>query len=132
MVAFLSFDELHRVILIKFAGTLTDEVLLSHFKLVREWLTVHGHHSNITDFSDVTSFEVTAQAVSQLAAGAPLVPDDYLRVVIAPQDEVFGMVRMFEMLGSGTRDRVHIVRTVAEAYELTGIESPGFRPVLNL
>jgi len=130
--AFLDFDELHQVMLIRFAGRVTDEVLLSHFQRVRGWLTAHGPCSSITDFSDVTSFEVTAQAVRQLAAGAPLVPNDFLRVVIAPQDEVFGMVRMFEMLGSATRDRVYIVRTISEAYEVTGIDSPGFRPVLNL
>jgi hypothetical protein len=130
--AFLDFDELHQVLLIRFAGRVTDEVLLSHFQRVRGWLTAHEPCSNITDFSDVTSFEVTAQAVSQLAAGAPLVSNDFLRVVIAPQDEVFGMVRMFEMLGSSTRDQVHIVRTISEAYEITGIDSPGFRPVSNL
>ncbi len=132
MEAFLSFDESHQVILIKFGGRLTDEILLSHFQRVKGWLTTHGPCSNITDFSDVTSFEISAKAVSQLAASSPLVPDEFLRVVIAPQDEIYGMVRMFEMLGSATRDRLHIVRTISEAYEVTGIESPGFRPVLNL
>jgi hypothetical protein len=122
MRAFLSFDELNRILHIGFNGIVTDDVLFRCYEQVREWIAFHGHCSSISDFTDVTSFEVTALAVSQLAAGKPLVPDDFLRIVVAPQDEVYGMARMFEVLGSPTRDKLHIVRTLEEAYRLAGIE----------
>jgi hypothetical protein len=131
MGTFLSFDDLNQVLFIRFEGIVNDEVLLSRYQQVREWLAAYGYCSNISDFSAVASFDVTTDGVSQLASNAPLVPDNYLRVVVAPQDEVFGMTRMFEILGSSTRNKVHIVRDVSTAYRLVGIEEPQFRPILE-
>jgi hypothetical protein len=124
MRAFLSFDELNRILHIGFNGIVTDDVLLGCYDQVREWVAFHGYCSSISDFTGVTSFEVTALAVSQLAAGKPLVPDDFLGIVVAPQDEVYGMARMFQALGSPTRNRLHIVRTLEDAYRLAGINKP--------
>jgi len=131
MGVFLSSDELHRILCLRFEGIITDDVLLSSFDRVREWMHGNGLRSSITDFTGVESFQVTASAVNQLAAKRPLVPDGFLRIVVAPQDEIFGMTRMFEMLGSKTRDRVDVVRTVAEAYTLAGVESLNLRPVMD-
>jgi hypothetical protein len=131
MGTFLSFDDLDQVLFIRFEGIVTDEVLLTRYRQVREWMATGGPCSSISDFSAVASFGVSTDGVSQLAAKAPLVPDNHLRVVVAPQDEVFGMTRMFEILGSSTRDRVHIVRDVPAAYRLMGIKEPHFRQVLE-
>lgn len=131
MGVFLSLDKSNQVLFIRFEGAVTDDVFLDRYRIVREWIAAHGFVSNISDFTDVTSFQVTAQAIGQLAAHSPLVPDSFQRIVVAPQDQVFGMTRMFEMLGSPTRDRVHIVRTVAEAFNLLGVEATDFRPVVD-
>jgi len=131
MGTFLSFNEPHGVLLVQFHGVVTDEVLLERFEVVRAWFGSHGHHSSISDFSEVSSFEVTSKAVTQLAAHKPLVPDGFLRIVVAPQDEAFGMTRMFEALGSKTRNQVYVVRTHAEAYRLIGVESLEFQSVLE-
>jgi hypothetical protein len=131
MGTFLSLDELQGVLFIRFEGVVTDRVLLERYETVREWIAGHGFYSSISDFRQTDSCEVTAHGVTQLAANAPLVPDDYLRIVVAPQDEVFGMTRMFEMLGSATRNRVHVVRSLAEAYLLAGIERLDLHPILE-
>jgi len=131
MGVFLSFDELHRVLYIRFEGIVTDDVLLSRFDQVRAWIAGNGRFSSITDFTGVDSFRVTASGVSQLAANPPLVPDSFLRIVVAPQDEIFGMTRMFEMLGSATRNRVDVVRTMAEAFQVAGVQSLDLHPVLD-
>ena len=124
MTAFLSFDELNRILRIGFDGIVTDDILLKRYEQAREWVAFHGHCSSISDFTDVTSFEVTALAISHLAAGKPLVPDNFLCIVVAPQDEVYGMARMFEVLGSPTRNKVHVVRTLEDAYRLAGVRKP--------
>jgi hypothetical protein len=131
MGTFLSLDESQGVLLIRFEGAVNDQVLLERFGRVREWLAGHGYYSSITDFSAVDSFEVTAQGVNRLAADAPLVPDRYRRVVVAPQDEIYGMTRMFEMLGSGTRDRVDVVRTMAEACRQVGVDGLTLRALIE-
>jgi hypothetical protein len=124
-------DKSRRILLIRFAGVVTDDVLLSGFQSAREWIAIHGDTSSITDFSETESFEVTAAAVRQLAEGPPLVPDGYMRIVVAPQDEAFGMARMFEMLGSESRDRVYVVRTRIEAAQIVGVEQLEFPPPLE-
>jgi hypothetical protein len=127
----LGLDKSRRILLIRFTGVVTDDVLLSGFQSVREWIAIHGDTSSITDFSEIESFEVTAAAVRQLAEGPPLVPDGYMRIVVAPQDEAFGMARMFEMLGSESRDRVYVVRTHIEAAQIVGVEQLEFPPALE-
>lgn len=128
----LFFDERHQVLSARFGGTVTDDILLGSYRRVSSWMDTHGHCSAIADFNDATSFRVTANGIKQLASSSPLAPDSFKRIVVAPQDLVFGMGRMFEILGSNTRKKnVHVVRTAAEAYELLGINSPEFHPVLE-
>jgi hypothetical protein len=127
----LSFDEAQRVLVVRFEGTLTDEVARLRYRQLATWFVVHGYCSNVTDFSGLTSFTVTTRTIRELAANAPLVPNGYLRIIVAPQDSVFGLGRMYEMLGSGTRDMVHVVRTIAQAYELLGVEHLGLQPVVE-
>ena len=129
MGVFLSFDELHRVLYIRFEGIVTDDVLLSRFDQVRAWIASNGSCSSITDFTGVDSFQVTASGVNQLASAPPLVPDSFLRIVVAPQDEIFGMTRMFEMLGCATRNRVDVVRTMAEAFQVAGVQALDLHPL---
>ena len=52
-----------------------------------------------------------------------------MRVIVVPIDFIFGLARMFQMLGEKTRPDLHVVRTLDEAYRLLQIESPEFRPV---
>lgn len=94
-------------------------------------MAAHGPVSQLSDFSEVTSVEVASQTVRELAKASPLAPDSFLRIVVAPQSVVFGLTRMFEMLGDRTRDRVHIVRSASEANRLLGVDTLEFRAVLE-
>ena len=131
MEVLLSFDEAHRILYIRFEGILTDKVLLGGYTRVRQWMNVHGPCSSISDFSDVSSFNVSSQGVRLLAAQPPLVPDGFLRLVVAPLDLMYGMTRMFESFGSETRDKVDIVRSLAEAYQLAGVESLDLQSIIS-
>jgi hypothetical protein len=119
----LSFDGLHQILYIRIDGTITDAEALLHYQRVSEWFVAHGHCTSICNFSDVTSFEVSVSKVRQLAADDPPVPEGNLRIIVAPQDLIFGYARMYEISGSNTRDSVHVVRTLAEAYRKLGVES---------
>jgi len=133
MGAFLSIDETRQVLFERFEGVITDEVLLARYLQALEWNAIHQYHVGITDFTPIAGMEVTAKAVRRIASYPPIIPNDDRRkvVVVAPQDEAFGMVRMFGMLGSATRDRVDVVRTMAEAYQVVGVESLELRPVVE-
>lgn len=132
MGVFLSVDGEHRFLLTQFVGTVNDTVLFSSHEKLRQWLSAHGDHSGIVDFSQVTSCEVTAKAVATVACDAPLIPESCLRIIVAPQDVTFGMTRMWEMLGGATSsNKVHIVRTYDEACQMAGMELLRFEPLLD-
>ncbi len=125
----LSIDERTRILLIRFEGVVTDEVLLGGYRRMRLWYAENGYCGNISDFSGVSSFEVTGAAVRGLASNTPLVPGNFVRIICAPQDEVYGMCRMFEMMGSERGNRVDIVRNIEDAYGLAEIDGREFRTI---
>lgn len=128
----LSFDESSRVLLITFNGEVRDEVFLDRYAEAKQWISTHGYVSQLADFRDVTAFRVTPSAIREQANREPLAPDQYLRVVIAPQKLIYGMFRMLEILGSETRDRFYLVPTLEEAYETLGITRAHFKPISPL
>jgi hypothetical protein len=77
----------------------------------------------------VTKFEVSSHTVRGLARSAPAIPVGYARVIVAPQAHLYGMMRMFQMLGELTRPDLQVVRTMEEAYQLLRVESPEFTPL---
>lgn len=133
MGTFLSVDESRRILYARFEGVVTDEVLVCRYRQAREWNAVQQYVKGITDFSGVASMNVTARAIVQVAALDPIIPNDILRIaiIVAPEDFAFGLARMFEMLGSKTREEIHVVRSLAEAYQLLGVESLDLHPVLE-
>ena len=133
MGTFLSVDETHRVLYTRFEGVLTDEVLVSRYRQAQEWNAVHRYQSCISDFCEIASLKVTTQVVRQIAELPPVVPNEirHTVVVVAPEDGVYGLARMFEVLGSRTRNTLYVVRTMAEAYRLVGVESLALRPVIK-
>jgi hypothetical protein len=119
----LGFDAPNKLLYLRFEGAMTDEDLLDGFAKARLWIATNGPQSSISDFTGVTSFDVTSEAVRILASLPPLVPDDYHRIVVAPHDVVYGMVRVFAAFGSKTRNQVEIVRSLDEALEILGLAS---------
>lgn len=129
MNTFLSFDNEKQILLVRFEGVVTDDVLLERYAEVRRYFAEHGSCGNISDFTHVSAFQVTSNAIRFLATNAPLVPETFVRVLVAPQDEVYGLSRMFAMMGSEMGNRVDIVRDIHEAFRLAGVDGTGFRPV---
>ena len=110
-------------------GPMTGAILLDFYAAATEYMASHPPCRGILDFSKVTEFEVSAHAIRQVAAAPPAFPTGYMRVIVVPIDFIFGLARMFQMLGEKTRPDLHVVRTLDEAYRLLQIESPEFRPV---
>lgn len=91
------------------------------------WRPIHPVIS-IADFSPVMSADISSDAVRQLAAAPPL-PTAAVRILVSPKDSVYGMARMFQILGEQTRPNFHIVRTMDEAYSLLQVKAPEFSPL---
>lgn len=113
-------------------GTVTDDLLWENFLAAKKLVAAYSLRKAITDFSAVAIFDGSSEMVHKIAQASPAFGGkDSMLVVVAPSDYLYGMLRMFSMLGDSTRPNVHVVRTVGEAYALLGLSSPNFSP-LNL
>ena len=52
-----------------------------------------------------------------------------MRVLVIPQIFIYGLARMFQILGEEARRELQVVRTMDEAYHLLGVEFPDFHPL---
>ena len=108
---------------------MTEAILLDAYAAVARYVASHGPCRAVVDLSGVTKFEVSGNAIRELTRSAPAIPAGHMRVVVAPKDSLYGMVRIFQILGELTRPDIHVVRTLEEAYRLLRVESPEFDSV---
>jgi hypothetical protein len=125
------FDLGNRIVLARFEGRVTDE-LLTNFQRVgaRKVVAAVDFRGTIIDFSEIDAFEVTAETVRVLAWEQPIDPDSSRpRVMVAPEDHVFGICRIFASHGEDTRPNLHIVRSMDHAYAILSVAKPQFEPL---
>jgi hypothetical protein len=127
----LEFDARNNVLRVRFEGRLTDAILLDAYATVARYAASRAPCRGIVDVTEVTKFEVSSSAIRQMAGSPPAIPTENVRVFVASTNFIYGMARMFQMLGEKTRPNLHIVRTLNEAYLLLQLESPEFIPVID-
>lgn len=89
--------------------------------------------AGIVDISQVPEIGISAAFIRNFVeARAPILPWKP-RVVVAPQTAGYGLARMFQILREGQGDGpIHVARTMGEAWEYLGLESPEFLSVEHL
>jgi hypothetical protein len=131
MPYYFEFDAKNQILRGRFEGALTDELLKQYYGVAGGFFEQTGARAGITDFSAVTSFEVSPQTIRDLASSPPAILDRELpRFIIAPSPPIFGMARMFELGGQDTRPNLHVVRTMKEVCVILGVTDPKFEPIL--
>jgi hypothetical protein len=125
----MEFDATNNILRVTLEGQLTDAILLEAYATAARYVAGHAPCYGIFDASGLTKFEVSSDTVRELARSSPIIPAGYMRVFVAPLDSVYGMARMFQILGELTRPDFHIVRTTDEAYRLLRVKSPQFSRV---
>jgi hypothetical protein len=125
----LDFDSRNNLLRVTVEGRVTDAILLDAYTAAARYVVSHGPCRGLVDISGVTKFDVSTSAMRELTRRSPAIPQGYMRVVVAPLDSMYGMVRMFQILTELTRPDLHVVRTIDEAYRLLRVQSPEFIPV---
>ena len=124
------FDQVNKILLFRVDGQLTDELLGEVYRAIRRYSIATSAAAVIFDLSGVTKFVVSSEFVRRLAQGAPAIPDaERPRVVVAPQTDGFGLVRMFQLAGEQTRPKFSAVKTMDEALRILQAKSPEFKPI---
>lgn len=130
MAFVLDFDARNNILRRTVEGHVTDAILLDSYAAMAKYLASHPACRAITDVSGVTAFEVSSDAIRQLAETPPIHSTASIRVFVAPKDSVYGMAPMFQILSEKKHPKFHVVRTMDEAYRLLRVESPEFGPVI--
>ena len=125
----MSFDARNNLLRMTLEGRVTDAILSDSYATAAKYVAANPPCRGIWNFSDVTQFEVSTDTIQGLARSSPIILSGHMRVIVAPQDHLYGMARMFQILGQETRSDLHVVRTMDEAYRLLQVESPEFGPV---
>jgi hypothetical protein len=125
----LDFDQLNNILRLTVKGPLTDASLCYGYEKVSRYAASNSPSSGIIDFSGVTEAEVSSDTVRKLAKLSPAFPTGCREIVVAPKLHLYGLSRMFQMIGEETRSDLHIVHTMDEAYKLLCVHSPEFVPI---
>jgi hypothetical protein len=124
------FDARNNVLRGTLEGRMTGKILLDFYATATAYMSSHPPCRGILDFSNVTDFEVSSEAIRRVAASPPAFPAGYMRVLVIPHDLIYGMARMFQILGEKTRPDLQVVRTMDEAFRLLQVKTPEFRLVI--
>ena len=126
----MDFDAKNNILRGTLEGPLTGAILLDCYEAATRYTASHPPCRGLWDFSKVgADADISIDIIRQVVGRSPIIPAGYMRVVVAPQDFLFGMMRMLQILSEEARPELHVVRTLDEAYRLLRIESPEFSPV---
>jgi len=124
------FDSVNKILLLRVEGRFTDELLAQGQPVVRKYWAATAPGAGIVDLSPVTEFAVSTESIRRLADQKLVVDATMSPIVIAaPETFVFGVSRMFQLLGEPKRPQLQVVRTLEEALAALGIQSPNFEPL---
>ncbi len=124
------FDRTNAILRVSYQGEVNDSSLAACYQATAVVARRLNPRAMILDLSGGTSFQVSPNAIQQLADQPPLVRDPLTpRVIVAPTDYVYGMARMFQMLVEPTRPAVHVVHSLAEAHEVLGARGTVYEPL---
>src|ERR1700756_4616391 len=97
------FDATNKILRLSFLGDLTDRLLLDGYESARAAWFRHSPFHFIVDYSAVTDCPVSSETVRAIASRHPVMTDDYLAIIVAPQNVLYDLARMFELLTTETR-----------------------------
>jgi hypothetical protein len=124
------FDAKNRILRARFQGVVTDQMVTDFYARTFDYVARYNARAGITDFAEVTSFDVSSAAVHGLAEQEPAAKNlDFVRIIVAPNPHAFGMARMFQILGERTRPTLHVVQSREEALTLLGVKELQFEPL---
>jgi hypothetical protein len=124
------YDATHKILAVRFVARLTDEILMAFYAAAPGHFESRDVRAGILDLTDVTSLEVSTDAIREIAELAPVLADPVPRFVIAPGDLGFGLGRMLQLMSGRKRENLRVVRSAEEAYAALGVLKPHFERVV--
>jgi hypothetical protein len=121
-------DDRWRVLLARCGRSFTPEGMDAFVVAARAFAAKYGNWTGIVDFTQVRDIGVNLEYVRTLAQ-RPRVMRGAKRVLVAPQSELFGMLRLYGLHQAGLDEDTMVVRSIEEAYAWLGLKDPEFHPL---
>jgi hypothetical protein len=121
------FDSENKILLLVVEGDVSDDEIVSANDRIARHVNLLHPKAGISDLSGARSFNVSSKAMRIAASQHAPYPEETLWFIVAAVDHVFGMARMYEMVGS--RIHLKVVHTRQEALAALGVVNSAFEPV---
>ena len=118
----LNIDTNQGIVYSTFYGEVDTAELVEQVQAIRRHPDFDPQFRELIDASKVTSFDVSSDEVRDFAVQPPPFAASARRVLVASEDLVFGLARMFQIFGAEQRPHFEVVRTLEEAHQLLGIK----------
>ena len=118
----LMIDTEAKIVYSTYHGTVKTEDLIRHIEAIRSHPQFDPDFDELIDATGVTVLDIASTEVRELAFHESPFHPAAKRVLVAPQDVVFGLGRMFQTLGSESRPYFIVVRSLDEAHRRLGLE----------
>jgi hypothetical protein len=131
MAAQFEFDAVHRILLGRLDGRVTEEVLADFYHAIRRYSVLTDAQAAIFDFTLAHEFGISSEFIQRLARSEPAMLNVETKptVAVIPQVHAFGLARMFQLIGERTRPLFHVVKTMDEALAILHVQTSEFRPL---
>jgi chemotaxis signal transduction protein len=123
------FDREHRILLLMVKGELRDADINAVDDRIRQHVIDLNPVAGITDFSGVTSFQLSTDDMWSAASKPSPYEDPTPCYIVAPQDLVFGLSRVFEIAAG--RKSLSVARSQDEVFKALGVDNPSFERLSN-
>jgi hypothetical protein len=110
-------DKEHKLVMSTAYGVVTREDILFHQQRLLADADFSRNFSQLADFTRMAKLEVNATDIASFAAKTVFAPESR-RAIIVPDDEAFGLARMFEILRDAKGDDgIRVFRSVEEGFD---------------
>jgi hypothetical protein len=123
------FDFDHKILRLVLEGNVEVEPFLRLNSEIRVQTERLRPLAGITDGAGIVNFNVPSQTLRTVAMQGSPYPATTPRYIVAPSDYLFGMARMYELIGNHSEGKLQVVRKMEEALADLGVTSAKFERV---
>lgn len=87
--------------------------------------------AGVADCAAIENFRVSSQTLRTAALQGSPYPGTTPRYIVAPSDYLFGLARMYELVGDESKGKLEVVRTLEQALADLGVVDAKFEKVTD-
>jgi hypothetical protein len=123
------FEPVHSILRCTISGHVDDRELLECYGRAVRCVQQTDPATAIVDLTPIDSIDISPATVQSLARSDPAFHPSRPKFIVAPTDHLFGMSRMYQLVGERIRPRLQVVRSLDEVYLALGVKDLHFQSV---